>query len=467
MMTDVTAPAAIGRLQIGRRLGAGGFATVWLAHDPELDSPVAVKILAENFAAHADVRRRFIDEARLLRRVDSDHLVRVYDVGELRDGRPFFVMTFADRGSLAERMTQVPPPWPAPSVVAVVDAVADGLTVLHRHGVVHRDLKPVNVLLRSDPDGTERVLLGDLGIAKDLQWASGLTVPAGSSGYAAPEQELYSEQIGPATDVHALAVTAGQLLGLQPPWPATPMGAVLTRATDPDPDRRTSSASAFAAELRESLEPDLAAAPASVPHPPPLPLPPPAAAVTEFIPGFAPSGTTAGAPPRRRLRVPLAVGAAVLVAGTGAVAGWAGWNVLRGPHRISPTDRHVSIEVPRDLTRREDAAFPGRGDPRAGKRASADQRSVTVAYDPVSRDARQVLADVQPQDCARTDSRTGRVGSWPGRKDRYTCPDGVTVDEVVLTGGGSRPFTVWVEVKSVSGSPDLTSILSSLDVSND
>lgn len=445
MMTDVTAPAAIGRLRIERRLGAGGFATVWLAHDPELDSPVAVKILAENFAAHADIRRRFVDEARLLRRVDSDHLVRVYDVGELRDGRPFFVMTFADRGSLAERMAQVPPPWPARSVVTVVDAVADGLTVLHRHGVVHRDLKPVNVLLRSDPDGTERVLLGDLGIAKDLQWASGLTMPAGSSGYAAPEQELYSEQIGPATDVHALAVTAGQLLDLQPPWPATPVGAVLTRATDPDPDRRTSSATTFAAELRESLEPSLSAAP------------------TELIPPFASGGTTAVARQRRRRLIPLTVGAVVLAAGIGTVVGW---NVLHGPQRIASGDGHVSIEVPRDLTRREDAAFPGRGDPRAGKRASADQRSVTIAYDPVNRDAGQVLTDVRPPGCTKSDSRTGRVGSWPGLSDRYTCPDGVTVDQVALTGGGPHPFTVWVEVKSVSGNPDLTSTLSSIDISD-
>jgi hypothetical protein len=463
MMTGVTAPAAIGRLRIERRLGAGGFATVWLAHDPDLDSPVAVKILAENFAAHADVRRRFVDEARLLRRVDSDQLVRVYDVGELRDGRPFFVMTFADRGNLAERMAQVPPPWPARSVVTVVEAVADGLTVLHRHGVVHRDLKPVNVLLRSDPDGRERVLLGDLGIAKDLQWASGITMPAGSDGYAAPEQQLYSERIGPSTDVHALAVTAGQLLGLQPPWPATPIGAVLTRATDPDPDRRTSSAAAFAAELRESLEPDLSAGDISIPHPPPVPPPSaPEPAATEFIPGLAPGGTTAGARPRRRLLAPLTVGAVALVAGAGATVAW---NLLAGPQRISSQDGHVSIEVPRDLARREGAPFPGRSDPRAGARASAEQRSITVAYDPVSRDAGQVLAGSRPSECTRTDSRTGRVGSWPGRTDRYTCPDGVTVDEVVLNGDGSHPFTVWVEVRSVSSDPDLKSVLSSLDVS--
>jgi serine/threonine protein kinase len=261
----VATPSTIGRLRIERQLGAGGFATVWLAHDPELDSPVAVKILAENFSAQADIRRRFIDEARLLRRVDSDHMVRVYDVGELPDGRPFFVMTYADGGTLADRLARVPPPWQPHSVVAVVDAVAEALTVLHRHGVVHRDIKPVNILLRATPDDGERVVLGDLGIAKDLQWASGLTMPTGSSGYAAPEQEFYSETIGPATDVHALAVTTAQLLGLRPPWPQSPLGATLARATAPDPRQRTQTPKAFATQLRESL------AAYGAPAPPPRP----------------------------------------------------------------------------------------------------------------------------------------------------------------------------------------------------
>jgi len=191
-MTAVSAPSAIGRFRVVRRLGAGGFATVWLAHDPDLDAPVAVKLLAENWAADADVRRRFTDEARLLRRVDSDHLVRVYDVGELPDGRPYFVMTYADQGNLAERAAAYPPPWPDAEVLRVVDAIAAGLAVLHEHGVVHRDLKPRNVLLRTAPDGPPRVLLGDLGIAKDLHWASGITMPAGSDGYMAPEQRGFS-----------------------------------------------------------------------------------------------------------------------------------------------------------------------------------------------------------------------------------------------------------------------------------
>ena len=93
-------PRRLGRLERVERLGVGGFATVWLYHDYELDSDVAVKALAENWSQRLDVRERFLEEARILRRADSDHIVRVYDIGEV-DGTPYFVMSYADRGSLA------------------------------------------------------------------------------------------------------------------------------------------------------------------------------------------------------------------------------------------------------------------------------------------------------------------------------------------------------------------------------
>ena len=192
----MASPAVVGRFRVQRALGSGGFATVWLAEDPELDSLVAVKVLAENWAANADVHRRFVDEARLLRRLDSDHLVRVYDIGDLEDGRPYFVMSYADGGTLADLLKERPAPWQPEDVLAVADGLAAALTVLHRGGVVHRDVKPANVLFRtalhadrhSGPFAGKQVMLGDLGIAKDLQWASGLTLPAGSPAFMAPEQ---------------------------------------------------------------------------------------------------------------------------------------------------------------------------------------------------------------------------------------------------------------------------------------
>src|SRR5947209_772599 len=94
----------IGRYRTERVLGSGAFGTVWLAHDETLDARVAIKVLAENWARDDAFRQRFIDEARVLWRADSDHLVRVHTVDELPDGRPYFVMDYADRGTLEERM---------------------------------------------------------------------------------------------------------------------------------------------------------------------------------------------------------------------------------------------------------------------------------------------------------------------------------------------------------------------------
>jgi serine/threonine protein kinase len=98
----VAFPENLGRLRRIRRLGAGGFASVWLYHDAELDSPVAVKALADNWAQDPAIRTRFVEESRLLRRASSDHVVSVHDVGVTADDIPYFVMTYADRGSAAD-----------------------------------------------------------------------------------------------------------------------------------------------------------------------------------------------------------------------------------------------------------------------------------------------------------------------------------------------------------------------------
>src|SRR6185312_8488769 len=96
-------PSVIGRYRIRQRLGSGAFATVWLADDEALDSLVAVKVLAENWSDHLDVRDRFTQEAQIMRRADSDRLIRVFDVGELPDGRPYLVMTYAPGGNLHDK----------------------------------------------------------------------------------------------------------------------------------------------------------------------------------------------------------------------------------------------------------------------------------------------------------------------------------------------------------------------------
>jgi len=249
----------------------GGFATVWLYHDAELRSDVAVKALADNWAQRLDVRERFLEEARILRRADSDHIVRVYDIGEV-DGTPYFVMTYADLGSLAdvlERERRLP----VPTVLDLVRQAGAGLSVLHEHGVVHRDIKPQNLLMRSGGSAGPRLLVADLGVAKAMLHASGLTQVVGTPAYMAPEQAV-GVGIDVRADVHALgAVTYQMLTGelartgsigelVHATLPAPPssladlpsaVDEVVLRALEPDPEDRWPDVASYVAALRAAL----------------------------------------------------------------------------------------------------------------------------------------------------------------------------------------------------------------------
>ncbi|WP_143220729.1 serine/threonine-protein kinase, partial [Actinomadura sp. CNU-125] len=274
-------PSAAGRYRIERLLGTGGFASVWLGHDPDLDAPVAIKILGEHWTMHMDVRERFVQEARLLRRADSHRLVQVFDIGELPGERPYFVMTYADRGTLEERLAAADAPADGPPD-ALPDAPADALTDalvlageiirgaqdLHDLGIVHRDLKPSNVLLRTAPGGTgERVVLADLGIARSGDHLSSLTLPAGSPGYMSPEQTQVDGAPDHRADVYGLGALTYRLLTGEPPGtPARPPGdvrprippdvdAAVMRALDPDRERRWQSAAEFGAALEAAAPP--------------------------------------------------------------------------------------------------------------------------------------------------------------------------------------------------------------------
>ncbi len=204
----MTLPERLGRLRRVERLGVGAFSTVWLYRDDELRSDVAVKALAENWAQRLDVRERFLEEARILRAADSDHVVRVYDLGEV-EGTPYFVMTYADRGTAADLLREGR--VPLDRVVSLVNQAGDGLAVLHGRGVVHRDIKPQNLLLTSDGLGRERVMVADLGVAKALVHASGLTDVVGTPAYMAPEQAI-GGGVDERADVHGLAAVAYHLL---------------------------------------------------------------------------------------------------------------------------------------------------------------------------------------------------------------------------------------------------------------
>jgi len=227
---------AIGRYQVTGVLGAGTFATVYRAADEALDVTVAIKVLGENWAYDPDVRRRFINEAQLLRRAHGSHVVRVHDIGETDAGQPYFVMDDADRGTVEDRLRELEAagtPLNAEDVRRLVELLAAGVSEVHRLGVVHRDLKPSNLLLRSGAptrdapiEGTtivrpdEMLLVADLGFARDLDGPTRLTAAVGTEGYMAPEQRDVGGQIDERTDVFACAAILQRVVtGGPPPVP--------------------------------------------------------------------------------------------------------------------------------------------------------------------------------------------------------------------------------------------------------
>lgn len=255
----------IGRYRITERLGSGAFATVWLAEDDVLESKVAIKILAENWAHHPDVRARFEQEAQVLRRADSERLVRVHDFGEMPDGRPYQVMTYAAGGTLSDRLALGP--MPVRTALRIASDIAHAVSDLHEAGVLHRDLKPSNVLFDT-VRGSERVLVADLGLAKEIAHASGFTVVAGTPGYMAPEQQLPGGGLDVRADVHAIGAMTYQMLTGRPPQAGKTAAAapsklragvsrevdrVVMRALDGDRDRRWPSTGAFAQALKVAV----------------------------------------------------------------------------------------------------------------------------------------------------------------------------------------------------------------------
>jgi len=204
------------RYRAVRRIAAGGMATVFAAEDTLLGRLVAIKMLSAHFAADDAAIKRFSREARAAARVsDHPHVVTIYDIGALADGTPFIVMEHFAGGTLADRL-RAGTPITRGQALAWLDEAASALDHAHRHGIVHRDVKPGNLLL----DEHGRLAVGDFGIARMASDGGSLTQTGtvlGTAAYLSPEQAL-GEEATAASDRYALAVVAFELLAGRRPF---------------------------------------------------------------------------------------------------------------------------------------------------------------------------------------------------------------------------------------------------------
>lgn len=417
---------AVGRYQLEALLGVGGMAEVYRAVDRGLGRTVAVKVVLAGIAAQTEFRERFSREARLVAALEHPNIAPIYDVGE-HQGLPYLVMPYYEGGSLAARLDGKP--LPTPLTGRWLTDLAQALDAAHASGVLHRDVKPSNVLI----DSHGRALLADFGVALAANAMTRLTTTGavvGTPGYMAPELAM-GEHATPASDRYSLAVLAYELVTGRVPFsgesaiavlhqhatrPVPPIrehlpGAteeldhVLRRGLAKRPEERTATAAAFAVELTAVL----ARLAPSLPESPTSP-------TRELAPGPIPAVWPAKRKPSARRKVLGWLGMATLVV-AGAFGGLLLWRALEpGPAeeisesaalnaealKIEPTPTTSAPETGESPPTPEPAAVKPRAEPQpAPASAAASPPSEPPAVDEQSA---AVDLDSTTTDPAATDS---------------------------------------------------------------
>lgn len=216
--------------RIGKRLGRGGMATVYLATQESLDRPVSIKVMAGDGLADEVARQRFENEARTIARLSHPNIVAIHEVGRTDDGRMFYVMPYLPNGDLTQRDLR----GDGERVAGILRALLSALGYAHARGIIHRDVKRENVLF----DGDDRPLLADFGIALVRNDDTRLTTlghAVGSTSYMSPEQAR-GEVVDGRTDLYAVGVLAYELLVGRLPFAATDaLAMAVMHAQDPIP----------------------------------------------------------------------------------------------------------------------------------------------------------------------------------------------------------------------------------------
>jgi hypothetical protein len=228
-----TALRGVGRYEILREIGRGGTATVYLARQTDLGRLVALKQLSALQAADASAARRFVRESRLAGSLNHPNIVTVHDFFE-DNATPYIAMEYLERGSLRPVVRDLT----FAQIAGVLEGLLAGLAHAHELGVVHRDVKPENLLITKDG----RVKIADFGIAKATGVVQGTTIlteqgtTIGTPSYMAPEQAM-AQGVGPWTDLYATGVIAFELLAGRPPFDTTlaPMAILLQHVNEPPP----------------------------------------------------------------------------------------------------------------------------------------------------------------------------------------------------------------------------------------
>ena len=249
--------ALAGEYSLQRELGRGGMGVVYLARDVQLDRDVAIKVLPAHLASDASARERFVREARMAARLSHPHIVPIHRVSEA-GGFVFFVMSYVEGETLGERL-RTRGPLPPSDATRVMREVAWALAYAHGRGIVHRDVKPDNILLEA---GTGRALVTDFGIAHggDALTATDPGKIMGTAYFMSPEQAA-GERLDGRSDIYALGVVGYLAVSGRLPFEASNLPARLVRAATEDPPSVTRVAPGLPPALGAAIDRCLARAP--------------------------------------------------------------------------------------------------------------------------------------------------------------------------------------------------------------
>ena len=439
MRPDPRLGTDLGPYRIESVIGRGGMGVVYLVEQPNLGRKVALKVIAPEFSEEPRAKARFLRESQMAAAIDHPNILPIHEAGEL-EGVLFIAMRYVLGEDLAKRLARGPLP-PATSV-AILAQVAAALDAAHARGLVHRDVKPANILLdpQAGPDGQDHAYLTDFGLTKRGGSEGSLTAVGGFAGtlaYIAPEQVEGGEVDG-RTDEYSLACVAYECLTGRPPFvretdialamaqlrdpvpsatvlqPSLPtaVGAVLARGLAKAPAERYETCSAFVADLRAAI---------------------------------ALTATHAGPYRRTELgrRVTLIVSAVVIV----VVLGVAGFVLRGGPTAVTPSPSASAgpsasptlADVPPGVVLLE--AATGR------QIAHIPTSTIAAPVDPIYADGKFWVMNLEPLSVVEVDAMTGQVGrqlALPGSDFGAFAVDGNTL----WASAFNEPVVVKIDLRS-------------------